>query len=190
MNYRILIILGLLCILPLISFGQNPFPVQVEGENITVSIPGGMIPATAEDIRQKYVSSHPPLILYTSEDRQSDFGVNTTPTPWGPSDVPLLKEVFKSNIYSLYDEVKMIQDTVMNRKGRDYVVLEFVGTLNPEENTIARQSPMKKYQYLMYTVRDHQVLLFFFIGPEEQIQMWQGPVEEAMAEVKIKSKKE
>lgn len=184
-----LITAGILCLFCTLGYAQKFTPVEVENERITLYMPEGLSPATAEDLRQKYVSSHPPLILYTSSDRQADLGVNTAPTPWGAEDLVLLKDIYKSNLLNLYDDVTFIQDTIVNRDGRDYIVFEFVGTLNPDENSLNQQSALKKYQYLMYTVRDFKVLMFFFIGPERQQNVWQKQIALAMEKVRIKEKK-
>ncbi|MFA0961878.1 hypothetical protein AB9P05_08715 [Roseivirga sp. BDSF3-8] len=188
MIYRIALTY-LFCLTGVAGFAQKFTPVEVEDQRITLYMPESMNPATAEDLRQKYVSSHPPLILYTSQDRQADLGVNTAPTPWAAGDLDLLKDIYKSNLQNLYDDVTFMKDTIVNRDGRDYIILEFVGTLNPEENTLTQQSVLKKYQYLMYTIRDYQVLMFFFIAPESQAEIWGDRVEASMEKVKIRDKK-
>ncbi|MGB5928971.1 MAG: hypothetical protein WBH03_12415 [Cyclobacteriaceae bacterium] len=183
-----IVMAGLLCLICAAGYAQKYTPVEVEDKGVTLYMPEGLSPATAEDLRQKYVSSHPPLVLYTSPDRQADLGVNAAPTPWGAQDLNLLRDIYKSNLMNLYDDVTFMQDTIVNREGRDFILFEFVGTLNPDENSLTRQAALKKYQYLMYTVRDFQVLMFFFIAPAGQQSMWQEPIAAAMDKIRIKEK--
>lgn len=148
-------------------------------EGISVKLPEDFLPMSDDDLAVKYPSTKKPVAMYSSGDRLADFGLNVTKTNWAGGDLNVLKDLYKSTLYTLYSEVKMLREEVVTYRNTDFVILEFTSFVDKTRN----------YTYLMYTVQNHKVYIFNFTTTEKLMYKWQPVAQEIMESVKIKARK-
>ncbi len=154
-------------------------------KDITVDLPESFILMSRAERINKYVSSGEPLVMYTSKDRNIDFGVNLTNMGWASDDLELLKQFYISGIRNLYTEVEFFQQEVREINGRDFIVLEFVSKVTDEDNVFGGSGSTSKYTYIQYTLLNNQVMLFNFSAPAFFRDRWQQTARQMMESVKI-----
>lgn len=155
-------------------------------KNITMRIPSDFVPVPPEDIATKFVSHRIPLAVYTNMTAEIEFGVNTSLSRWRDSDIELVKSFYKSNIASLYDDVHFLREEIGIINKRDFIIFEFISTINPEERSVLIEPPVSKYTYIQYSVVRGTVYVFDFSSPPEQKDFWRPIVAQVMESVKIK----
>lgn len=155
-------------------------------KEISMKIPVNFVPMSKAELYTKYVSSRPPIAMYTSPDRHIDLGVNENSSAWAGNDLEILKSFYKANIANLFTNVEFIQEDIREIGGRSFVVFEFVSKITDEESTFGGGGTISKYTYVQYTLEDDHVLLFNFTCPARMRAQWQGAAKEIMESVRVK----
>lgn len=145
-------------------------------EGITAKLPAEFVPMSDQDIATKYPSTKKPLAMFTSPDRLVDFGLNVTKSPWAGEDLNLLKEVYKSTLYTLYNEVSMLQEDIRQVNKNEFVVLEFTSKMDHTHN----------YTFLQYGIFNNRVYIFNFTCPVQFMEKWQPIAQQIMSTIKVK----
>ena len=87
--------------------------VRVEvSEEISVSLPESFQPMTEDLMQRKFLSARPPLAAYTSANQLADFTVGASNTRLQTTDLPILKDFYRSSLLELYDEVDFRRELV------------------------------------------------------------------------------
>ncbi len=163
-------------------------------DKIMVSIPEDFMLMPEDAYARKYGAYRPALAMYTSPSGDADFGVNMTVnrslqaykgSGFKPEDLEMLKEMYKASIAAMHSDVSFIQDKVMNINKRDYIVIEFVGTVKDESSQLRTSRELMQYSYLQYTIEDERVLIFNFTCPYRQKERWQKTAEAVMQSAKV-----
>lgn len=131
-----------------------------------------------EDLAFKYPSGKKPLAMYTSPDRNTDFGVNAHKSSMGSDDIKLVHQFYKATVLARYDTAILISDGVKTVKKRSYAYIEYV----------SRLAGVRKYNYIQYTVVGKYILIFNFATPIQYKDQWQSTAQSMMNSMKIKSK--
>jgi len=140
------------------------------GGFLNVSLPKDFSELSDDDIAKKYPSYIKPLILYSSEDRNIDFGFNISRNIWG-NDLKMLKLFYKASIVNLFQKVTFIQDTIATINNRNYVLFEFIS--EAENKEMDRKLPsIKNYSYFLYTVEKNRILVVMFNSPARVRRQW------------------
>ena len=158
--------------------------VQIN-KDISLLLPEDFILMSKSERINKYVSSKDPLVMYTSYDRNIDFGITLTNLGWAANDLELLMQFYVSGIRNLYNEVEFLQQEVKEINGREYIVLEFVSKVTDEDNVFGGPSSTSKYTYIQYTLFNNQVLLFNFSAPARVQNLWQPTAKSMMESIRI-----
>ena len=166
-------------------YAQYPLEKVKVGKAIKILVPENFILMSKAERIDKYVSTKEPLVMYTSEDRLVDFGINLTNIGWAQGDLELLKNFYTANIKNLYTEVDFIQQDIKEINGRNYVVFEFTSSVKDEENVFGGSSSTDKYTYIQYTLYNNQVMLFNFSSPKRLKGKWESAVKEMMNSAEI-----
>lgn len=148
-------------------------------EGISAKLPVDFIPMSEEDLAVKYPSTKKPTAMYSSGDRLADFGLNVTKSNWAGGNLKVLKDIYKSTLFTLYSEVKILREEIVQYRNTDFVILEFTSFADGT----------RSYTFLMYTVQKNKVYIFNFTSPEKTMHKWQPIATEIMESVKIKAKK-
>ncbi|WOK05747.1 hypothetical protein RT717_21970 [Imperialibacter roseus] len=153
---------------------------------ITVSLPSDFRPMNEQEINSKYVYTRRPMALYTDYGVTVDFGINRGNNQWAQGDLNILKDFYKANISSLYDEVSFTKDAIETINGRDFAVFEFVAIVKPEEDAITNESALRAYSYIQYTIVNNQTLVFTLSSPYQHMRKWKDLAPQIMQSVSIK----
>jgi hypothetical protein len=155
-------------------------------DGITVSIPAGFYPMTAEDITQRMPSVRAPLGAYTNQDRVVDLSINISATQWPDGDKDVASKFFKTALYNLYDKVDMIDEGrhVIHRK--EYIFFEFESRTHAARRLDAATEPTLKYTYIQYLVEPNRTLVFTFSCPRNLKEDWQETARAVMKSVRVK----
>lgn len=174
----------LMLLLPASGFAQLS-PVKV-ADYITVSLPADFRPMTEQEINSKYVYTRRPMALYTDYGATVDFGINRGNNQWAQGDLTILKDFYKANIMSLYDEVSFTKEGMESIGGRDFAVFEFTSLIKPEEDAITNDRPLRTYNYIQYTIVNNQTLVFTLSCTQQYISKWKEQAPGIMQSVVIK----
>ena len=112
-----------------------------------------------------------------------------------PTDMNMLREFYKASLLERFTKVDFIRQEVVEMKGKEFLVFEFVSTVADERNG-SMMAPVQKYSIIQYTivendpktVRDNQLISFTFHAPFSMKNNWQDPARTMMASVNIKKK--
>jgi hypothetical protein len=148
-------------------------------DGVSVKLPDGFVRMSDDDMAVKYPSTKKPVAMFSSLDRMVDFGLNVTKSNWAGNDLNLLKEVYKSTLYTLFSEVSILKEEVRTVNKNDFVVLEFT----------SYSDHVRKYTYLQYGIFNNRVYIFNFTCPAKMQPEWQAIAEEIMNSVKVKTRK-
>lgn len=160
-------------------------PVKIS-DHITVSLPEDFRPMTEQEINAKYVYTRRPMALYTDYGASVDFWVNRAKNQWTEGDLDILKDFYKANIASLYDEVDFSRESVEEINGRRFAVFEFSALIKPEEDAITNDKPLRTYNYIQYTIINSNSLVFSFSCPAQHKSKWVEIAPRIMQSVEIK----
>lgn len=158
--------------------------VQIN-KDISLLLPEDFILMAKSERINKYVSSKEPLVMYTSYDRNIDFGITLTNLGWAADDLELLMQFYVSGIRNLYNEVEFSQQEVKEINGREFIILEFVSKVTDEDNVFGGPAATSKYTYIQYTLFNNQVLLFNFSAPARVMDRWQSTAKSIMESIRI-----
>jgi len=176
----------LLFIFLLLSAQQNKLVKTKISENITAKLPSDFYLLPPEELQSKSVSYRMPIAYYTNPDKDVDFSVNNSASKWQQSNIELIKQIYKSNIVNLFDDVKFMREDIETINNREFIVFEFYGTVLPGESLFRQESPDRKYYYIQYTIKENQIFIFTFIAPAMKKEIWDVTASAIMHSVKIK----
>ncbi len=166
---------------------QEKFVKVAIGKNITVKVPESFHPMTESEIASEYISTRKPVAVFTSADRQADFGVNVSITQWGAADLAIMKDFFKASILELHTETQFLNESIETINGKDFAVFEFISIVKDEDvSSIGAKSPIRKYNYLQYTVFEKKTYVYNFNCPANQQEQWRDTAHEIMESVTMK----
>lgn len=165
--------------------GQTTLEKVKVTKDISLEIPTEFTPMTQAEIYAKYVSSRPPIAMYSDPNRQVDLGVNENSSKWAGDDLAILKDFYKANIANLFTKVDFLQEEIKEINGREFIVFEFVSSITDEEATFGPKTTAK-YNYMTYTLKDENILLFNFSCPARYQNQWKETAGRIMESVEVK----
>lgn len=154
-------------------------------DNITARLPSDFYLLPPDELQSKSVSYRMPIAYYTNPDKQVDFSVNNSASRWQERDLELLKEIYQSNIRNLFDNVEFINQKIQQINGRDFIVFEFYGTVQPGESLFRQENSDRKFYYIQYTLKGNQIFIFTFSAPIQQKDKWEDAATAIMQSIKI-----
>ena len=179
----------LLCFLSVLLWAfQGPVELRKTkiNDHISAKIPESFTLVGEQALREKYVSSRQPVALFTSADGQVDFSVNLSANQWQHFDLPLAKDFYKASLSTLYSELKMLKEGVVEINEQPVAIFEYIGTLEGEESAVRKNSAVSKYTYVAYAMVNGKVVVSTFTAPANQQRRWAPVAEEIMNSIKIK----
>ena len=181
-----MILLGALCML--IWAFQEPVELKKTkiSDHISARIPEDFRLLSEQELSEKYISNRKPVALFTSPDGQVDFVVNLSANQWQHFDLPLVKDFYKASLSSLYSELKMLKEEIVEVNGQEMAVFEYIGTVEGEESAVRKTKSISKYTYVGYAMVNGKVVVATLTAPANQQQKWASVAEEIIHSLKIK----
>jgi hypothetical protein len=180
------LVLAILFLFLLCSFQGTKYYRTKINKKVSLLLSPDLVPVPPDEIATKFISYRTPLAVYTNMTTEIEFGINTSVSRWKESDIELMKDVYKSNISSLYDEVHFLNEEISIINNRQFVVFEYTSKINPEERSAISEPPVTKYTYIQYTIVKGTVYVFDFSSPVEQQEIWHPVILKIMSSIKIK----
>ena len=179
--------LVLLCsLLALASFAPKPKLTSVKvAPGLSVGVPQGFTPLPDEGIAVKFPSPRKPLAVYSSPNTKADYSVAVRPTMFGP-DYNVLLPMYKASVQRLYSKVEFLTQEVRKVNGREFVALEFVSTMVDSRRGASALAPLRKYEYIQYTVQGEQLYIFSFSAPADEQAQWRPVALAVQSDISLK----
>jgi hypothetical protein len=156
-------------------------------DQILVSLPDNFGPLTEAEVRQRYVSSRRPIASMSDPDKMADFVISYSASRWG-DDLALMQRFYKSSIVSMHTETEFLNESIEEINERKFLVFEFTSMVM-DENQYSTLPPVRKYNYLMYTLMDGYILVFNFNTPLNRMEKWKPIADVIMKSVMVSEKK-
>ena len=169
-----------------LSYSQGKLVRQKINSSISMLIASDFFPMESEKQQAKYLSDRTPLAMYSTPDAAVDLGINVNSSAWEETDMSIIHQFYKANLLQLFDEVRWIQDTVIQVKGRTFARFELEGTILDENASFKGQNSITKYLFVQYTLFDNKILLFHFNSPIGRKDYWKESVLIMMDSISIR----
>ena len=144
-------------------------------EGAKVKLPSDFTPMTDDDLALRYPSTKKPLAMYTSVDKNADFGLNISKTVWPESDLKILQKIYKSTILEMYNKVAFTKEEIMTIDKQSFIAFEFTSEV---ENH-------KKYSYVLYKVVKNHVYIFNYTCSQRVQEKWQPLAQQIVSSIKF-----
>lgn len=144
-------------------------------DNTRVKLPSDFVPISDDDLALKYPSTKKPLAMYTSADRNADFGVNVSKTVWPENDLKILQKVYRSTILEMYQKVTFTKDEITTIDNKQFIAFEFTSEV---ENH-------KKYTYVLYKILKNHVYIFNFTCAQRVMEKWKPIAPEIISSLRF-----
>ncbi|MFD2514680.1 hypothetical protein ACFSRY_12460 [Pontibacter locisalis] len=155
-------------------------------KEISVMLPKDFAPLSDDEIAREYPATTKPLAVYTSPDGQIDFSVTQKFTQFRSRDLEMLQEFYKANLMEKFTDIDFIRSEVVEIKGEDYIVFEFVSKL-ADERGVTNLKPVQKYSIIQYLIKGNQIMIFTMHAPFMLKNDWQPTMREIMSSIKFKA---
>ena len=176
-----------LLFIPLLFALQEQDLIRVNiSEDISIKVPKQLSPVPDGQIRNRHVHFRKPLALYTDANNEIDLAFNQNPTRWREEDISILKDFYKSNILNLYDDVEFSKEEITEIRGKNFVVFEFISSVKGDANSIRRNTALRKYTYIQYTIFNGSTLVCNLTTPINLKARWAGIAPEIMNSIAFK----
>lgn len=168
------------------TFSDSPKLVKVKlSKTVSASVPNTFTLMTDDELADKYPSSRKPVVMYISPDKQVDFGMNVASQKFPGSDLNILKDFYKANLYTLFNNVEIISEEIRNIKGQNFIKFEFTSEIKPEGKSITPVSSIRKYSYIQYTLYNDYLLIFNFSCPVSIKKDWEETASDIMKSIRL-----
>ena len=184
MNIRFIALLTIILLTGAALADTKLKKVQITKE-ISVMLPQDFTPLPDDGIARKYPAATKPLAVYTSPNGQIDFSVTQKRSQFKPSDLDMLREFYKAALLEKFTNVDFIRDEVVEIKGQNFIVFEFVSTLT-DQRAGSMLAPVQKYSTIQYTIQGNQLLIFTLHTPFVLKKDWQPTARKIMDSIKVK----
>lgn len=154
---------------------------KFDGGNIKVKVPENFTVMTPEDIAQRFPSVRKQIVALTGPQRVTSFNVAVSATQWRKNDYQIAKDFFKSSIVNLFDRVDFIDEGVKEIKNNNFAYFEFTSLIRNPNN----QGTERGYNYTMYFITKGKTLVFTFICPYREMDIWKDVASEMMNSIKL-----
>lgn len=153
------------------------------GDIVTIKVPENFIKLNDDQMADKIIASRKPLGMFSSLSGTADLSVsvaNSARNPWEDKDLAMMAAFQKANIKALFTSVEFIQEKTVKINGQSFALFEFVSEVKEKG-----KPPIRKYNYLQYTIRKKNVMVFSFICSEMERPLYEGVAEEIMKSVRF-----
>lgn len=166
-----------------VAFAQSPSLVTKKlTKEVSILFPESFVPMTDEDMASRYTTDEKPLAAYISPSGLSEFTLNKAVTRWASEDIGMMKDFYKASIPTFYDGVQFKTDTIVEVNGRKMIFFELESFIKG----VDRLSPLRKYIFLAYAIKDYRIYVFSFSTPLSEEDKWRPQVWKMMQSINLK----
>ncbi len=187
MNMRYIALLVII-MLAGVTFAQPKLKKTQISKEITVMLPGDFTPMPDDGIARRYPATTKPLAVYSSPNGQIDFSVTQKPSQFKPQDLNMLQEFYKANLLERFTNIDFIREEIVEIKGQQFIVFEFVSKMSDERGT-TNLAPVQKYSIIQYSIKNNQLFIFTMHAPFVLKNEWQPTMRQVMGSIKLQAKK-
>ena len=155
------------------------------GKNITLGVPEGFVPLPDDGIAAKYPAPRKPLAVFSNPNGRVDVSVAQKPSTFTSRDYDLLLKIYNASIQNTYSKVEFLTQDIRTINKRDFVTLEFTSALNDTRRN-GNLAPIRRYQFMQYTIQGDQLYVFTFNAPAEEQPQWQPIARAVMESISMK----
>lgn len=167
------------------AFGQSKLKKTQISKEIAVMLPADFAPMPDDAIARSYPATTKPLAAFSSPNGQIDFSVTQKRSQFRSRDLNMLQEFYKANLLEKFTDVDFIREEIVDIKGEQFIVFEFVSKMEDERGT-TNLRPVQKYSIIQYTIKGNQLMIFTMHAPFVLKNDWQPTMREVMNSVRIK----
>jgi hypothetical protein len=174
-----------ICSFSVQMFSQEFADIAIE-KSVKLNIPIEFILMNDDAIAERYITTKRPVALYSNPAGNVDIGVNKSVTQWQSADIDIMKDFYKANIQSLYDEVRFSKDTLVVINGREFAVFEFESVVRDASDALIQRAQIRKYTYIQYTIVNGVTWVFNLTAPAGARNQWSEKANVIMNSISIK----
>lgn len=180
--------------------------IQVEMEQVKVNkrikitIPKEFYRMSDQDIVKTYGMSRIPTAVYSNRERDINVSVNEIKDTiaaekkadsyegtkdYSKRSLQLEKEFMKSSLRAEYKDIEFLKDTIVEKDGKNFSVLEFTGKI-VGENRKGDETRSELYTYMQFAFHKENKYVFNMSLPQDKMNEWKPIAHEIMNSVNIK----
>ncbi len=153
-------------------------------EYLSMSVATELRDMTQQELSAKFLGAKIPDAALTDDQSAIELTITGSPTFWLEKDVALLKDFYDSSIPTLFNDIKFEKQEMVSIDGYDFIVYQFDGTPNVENNS--SRMPEKRFTYLMYTIYRGGLVTISFSCPPYLKAKWKPVAEKMFQTVKFR----
>lgn len=163
MKFCIFSLFTFLLIVSTVQAQETKYDKSSPVKGLSLKLPSTFKKMTDDEISERYPSFKKPFLMYISDDKKADLGINYSVNKWQNRNLDILKDMYKSTIMSIFSEVEFLQDGVIKDiNNRKWVVFELYSTFVEDKRIDESTISTKKYSYLAYTTIQNKVIIYNF----------------------------
>jgi len=153
---------------------------RVQVGSFSLELPTVFAQMSDDDIAAKILSYKKPVAFFSDLSKQADLSVNKSNSKFREKDTQMLLSFYKANVRTLYDSINFTTSEVQTINKREYAVLEFDSEVKEKG-----KAPIKKYNYIQYTIINKEVWVFSFTSSIQSKMIWKPVATKAMKSMKV-----
>lgn len=162
------------------------------GKGISMEVPKDFIKLSEEDVIKKFGMFNLPLAVYTDPTGKTSLSINfkqDTIKYRGTKGIkrfdPLMERLFlKSTIKQTFKNVSFELDTVFSVNGKNFLAVEFDGTLEGKDSK-GNETLTKSYNYILHGFDKNKKFIFNFGTPLDEKKKRQKATRKMFQSIKI-----
>lgn len=168
-----------------VAYAQPKLKKVNISKELSVMLPQDFTQMPDDGIARRYPATTKPLAVYTSPNGLIDFSVTQKISQFRAQDLKMMREFYKAALMERHSKIDFIRDEVTQIKGKDYIIFEYVSSVEDERGS-SNLAPVQKYSIVQYTIEGNQMMIFTFHVPFKLKNEWQQPAREIMSSINIK----
>ena len=176
--------------------------VELRNKRGTIKAPVTLTQLKDEEIIQRYGFLHLPLLMFSDQSTNVTYSISERIDSLSQSskikyasvqgegmgfqkDLAVEKSFFKSTISGNYETIKFLQDTILTIGKKQWIVLEFEGTMKGKSRK-GSDLTTDNYNYMQYLVEEHRKVTVSFNCPKREKQNWEAAIKKSVSTLKLK----
>lgn len=176
----------LIMVVSLSAFAGPKLKKQKLAEGVSMLLPESFVVMTDDEIKKEVLTYRKPIVMFKDIQVQGNMALNESATRWASKDLGMLKNFYKSTILNTHSEVEFVQETIKDIGENQFAVFEFTSSVKPVRTMMEDKGPIKKYNYIQYTIVGGKVRIFSFSCPVAYRSHWSITIRKMMDSVVVK----
>lgn len=188
----------------IVAFSSAFVQVDMEkvkiNKRIKITVPKAFYRMSDQDIVKTYGMSRIPTAVYSNRERDINISINEiqdtiaaektadhyeATKDYSKRSLKLEKEFLKSSLRAQYENINFLTDTIVEKDGKNFTVIEFTGKI-VGENKKGDKTRSELYTYMQFTFHKQNKYVFNMSLPQDKMEEWQPVAHEVMNSVNIR----